>query len=201
MKIKSNERGITLLITLLLMGVLLGISASLLNITLKQYQLAGIALSSETAFQAANAGLECILYHDFLEAGSPFEVPGDGITEQTSGASVSCMGSGNVSNSVGDGRAASGEEQRFQFDWGNICSEVSVYKFADDAPVDVIVNGRNMRPDLVDNGTGTLPPDGIGDPCPAGSVCTVVQARGYNVPCNNIDTNPRVVEREYTQVY
>lgn len=199
---QKNQRGITLLITLLLMGVLLGISASLLNLTLKQYQLAGIALSSETAFQAANAGLECILYYDFLEP-SPFEVPVDG-SEQLSQPSVSCMGGGSVlaenspnetSDTDNDGRASSGVEQRFRFDWGNVCSEVSIYKFSTTDPGGalVTVGGRNMRQDLDSDGTG--------DPCPAGSVCTVVQARGYNVPCDDIGSNPRVVEREYTQVY
>ncbi len=207
-KYKTGERGITLLITLLLMGVLLGVSASLLNLTLKQYQLAGIALSSETAFQAANAGLECILYHDF-SAGDPFAVSDDGMG-QLPETDVSCMEDssddlegGNNSNAGNQsGQVESGEEQRFSFTWSGVCSEVSIYKFSNaDTPENVIVNGRNMRQDLVNNSTGAPVPDGLGDPCPAGSVCTVVQARGYNVPCDDIGSNPRVVEREYTQVY
>jgi hypothetical protein len=178
MQKKQNERGITLLITLLLMGVLLGVSSSLLNVTLKQYQLSGIALSSEVAFQAANAGLECILYNDFPVTGSStFAVPNDG-NEQAVSPSVLCMGESlPVTNSAGDGRAASSEEQLF---------EVSVYKFSDaDDTVPVEVDGRSFR----------------STDCPAGSVCTVVQARGYNVPCASINGSARVVEREYTQVY
>ncbi len=65
---------------------------------------------------------------------------------------------------------------------------MSVYKFFNEsASVNVLVNGTDMRP--------------IDGPCPAGSVCTVVQSRGYNVPCAQVNTSPRVVEREYTQVY
>lgn len=241
MRIQHNQDGITLLITLLLMGVLLGISTSLLNITIKQFQLSDIARSSETAFQAASAGMECALYHDSTQGGDgEFAVPGiddddgDGISgvndandslgrtplrddlddggdtsldRQDLPASIGCMGQSEYLNdAVTGGFAMSGEEQHFQFTWeaspGNgVCSDISVYKFheemefdydEDDDGVDehagipVIVNGVNMK--------------ASGD-CPEGSVCTVIQARGYNVPCGQITTAGRVVEREYTQVF
>ncbi len=190
MHIKKNQEGITLLITLLLMGVLLGVSSSLLNITLKQFQLSGIAFASEVAFQAANAGMECALYYDFPKTGSgPFKVPSNG-SQQTTEASIACMGLSAVSSGI---EARSGEEQNFQFTWGEsgfqVCSDISVYKFSDaTTPVPVVVNGVDMRG---------------GVPCPADaeSDCTVIQSRGYNVACNDIDSGSRVVEREYTQVY
>ncbi len=190
-KISTQQDGITLLITLLVMGVLLAISASILSITLKQYQLAGIANASEIAFQAAGAGMECILYHDLPTVGeSPFAILGDGSTVPEE-SSISCMNvaSGDIESS-NNGTVVSGEEQKFLFSWGSpeVCSEVSVYKFFNEsAVVPVVINGKNMRP--------------IDGPCPAGSVCTVVQARGYNVACSSINTSARVVEREYTQVY
>lgn len=204
MKINTTERGVTLLITLLLMGVLLGVGASLLSITLKQYQLAGIAYTSEMAFQAATAGMECALYHDFPKNGpGPFDVPGDG-TGRNPIASLVCMNglsSGDIVGGAGvcDGcndlnDTESGEEQRFQFSWQNginvpeICSEVSVYKFySESGDLDLIVDGIKVREEQ----------------CPQNSSCTVVKARGYNFPCSTVSsgTNPRVVEREYTQVY
>jgi hypothetical protein len=204
----NDQSGITLLITLLLMGVLLGIGATLLNITLKQLQLSSIALESEVAFQAANAGVECILYYDFVDPSHPFDVFGNG-DEQANAPSISCMGSPLVSaaddvtssgkadedesgtNTKHNGKAASGDEQRFRFEWSNRCTEVSVYKFfleddldgtAEGTPVEV--DNQPMRPD-----------------CPEGSECTVVQSRGYNVLCGDINNGSRVVEREYTQVY
>ena len=206
MKTPNTQEGITLLVTLLLMGVLLGISASLLNVTLKQYQLSGIGYASEIAFQAANAAMECILYHDrkTTSGGSspglkPFDVPNSG--EQSSDVSIRCMTSGDiyedsVSNlpsyvdpTPGNRRTRSGGGQRFTFEWGTsptVCSEVTVYKFySDTAAVPVMVGTTNMR---------------TSGSCPAGSVCTVVQARGYNVACNQ-RSNSRVVEREYTFVY
>jgi hypothetical protein len=191
-RIQTSEDGITLLITLLTMGVLLAVSASLLNITLKQYQLSGIAVASETAFQAASAGMECVQYHDFINGVFDVDAPR---------TPIQCFGE-NQNNGVPNGDddndtvIDSGEEQRFQFDWGAppICTDVSIYKFfdADDDVTMILPNGENMD---VDRDS-----DGDTDPCPAGSVCTVVQSRGYNVPCGNLDT-PRVVEREYTQVY
>lgn len=204
---RGQEEGIALLITLLLMGVLLSIGASLMNITLKQYQFSGLAFASESAFQAANAGIECVMYLDYRDGNpapgmqSVFDVPGDG-NEQTDIPTVSCMGNVNVQamnvDSDADRKMVSGEEQRFQFTFGNpnVCTEVSVYKFRDDLnPVPVIVDGINMRKDGDNNG--------VGDPCPVGGICTVVQSRGYNVSCAEVNagTNPRIVEREYTQVY
>lgn len=197
----QKKEGVTLLVALLLVGVLLGISTSLLNVTLKQYQLAGIAYSSEIAFQAANAGMECVLYHDYPKTGtSTFAVPGDG-SEQSSQQTLTCMNGGvaniaaipNNPDYPGDGdgvRAVSGEEQNFQFDWGvnpGVCVDVSVYKYYSTSG-DLIrsVNGVDL---------------GNGDLCPANSECTIVQSRGYNVPCGQISSGAKVVEREYTLVY
>lgn len=187
---KTNQDGITLLITLLLMGVLVAVSTSLLNITLKQYQLSGISLASETAFQAASAGMECALYNDWIN--KHFDIGPRN--------AISCFNNieSNDEGVDGNGIANSGEEQRFQFNWKiqsdspDVCSEISVYKFHDATiPVDVSINGVLFR-------TKT---DGTSDPCPAGSVCTVIQSRGYNVACAQISSGRRVVEREYTQVY
>ena len=176
MRIQKNHDGITLLITLLLMGVLLGVSSSILNITLKQFQLSGIAYQSEVAFQAANAGLECAQFHDWEN--NSFDVPSDGTR---AAASVACMEEVAVFDSLGT--AGSGDEQKFQFSWGTpgVCSEFSVYKYYSETG-DVAMG---IRP----------------EPCTRGSECTVIKARGYNVACGQIGGGGRVVEREYTIVY
>ncbi len=182
-RINGNQDGITLLITLLLMGVLLGVSSSLLNVTLKQFQLSGIAVVSEVAFQAASAGMECAVYQD--QVNNKFNQVVTGTTARTS---IPCFDKPSASD-LNSGNVTSGSEQRFRFSWGSpeICTEMSIYKFYNATnPVPVTVNGVNMRPS--------------GD-CPAGSVCTVVQSRGYNVTCASIAGGGRVVEREYTQVY
>ena len=207
MRTQHNQDGITLLVTLLLMGVLLGVSTSLLNVTLKQYQLSGVAVSSEIAFQAANAGMECALYNDFLGFGNPnpnsvFDVPNDEDEEQATQPSITCMEQLADAQTIdiidtsladpGNGMMASGEEQRFEFDWGSdpvVCTMVSIYKFA--STTQVTVNGQDMR----NKNNSAL------NECPVGAECTVIQSRGYNVSCGDIGGGNRVVEREYTQVY
>lgn len=178
-RMHTSEDGLTLLITLLLTGVLLAVTASLVNITLKQYQFSSISYDSEVAFQSANAGMECVLYHDWEEGVFDLDEPR---------GPISCFGQGS-SGDLASGPVESGTERRYQFEWGDpaiICTNVSVYKFFS-ASVDVplIVDGIQIRE----------------QDCPAGSTCTFIQARGYNVSCDDIGTSPRVVEREYSVLY
>lgn len=185
----TAQRGLTLLVTLLLMSVLLTITASLLNITLKQFQISGIARESEMAFEAADAGIDCVLYHDLSVAGGgTFNVPGDG-TEQSSRPQMTCMGAtANADDTLDDntnGQMKSGEEQRFQFDWGtpSLCTKVSVYKFySTSADVDI----NNV--------------EGVTKTCQQNFVCTIVVSHGYNNSCGNL-SNLRTVERKLVQVY
>lgn len=187
----NMNRGIALLITMLLTSVLLGVATSLLNISLKQYQLAGIARDSEVAFQAASSGSECIQYYDNVADAddnpvngrqSIFDVPGDG-SNQTVAASASCMG---AAPSVNSAPVASGEEQRFSFTWGTpeVCSVVSIYKYYNE-------NGDEAIPAIV---TGNTPSQ-----CDQGVTCTIVKARGYNMGCTATAKNK--LEREITIRY
>jgi hypothetical protein len=182
---RKKQEGITLLVTLLLMGVLLGVSASLLNITLKQFQLSGVGYSSEVAFQAANAGMECALYRDWVSKEYDIGALRNAV-QCFSSVSSSDIGSDPNTNGTVD----SGEEQLFQYAWGTNpqkCSQISVYKFFNaTAPVNLLINGVDVRPS---------------SDCPANTICTVIQARGYNVACAVTTTASRVVEREYTQIY
>ena len=175
----NNQRGIALLITLLIMSVLLAVSGSLLNITLKQYQFASIGLASEMAFQAANAGLECMLFHDFQDypATGKFDI---GQTAPT----INCMGDSD--NEVGT--ITSGTGYTYQFDWGSpgVCSDITIYKFFN----------AGASQDM----TSAM---GRSSTCPAGVTCTVIRARGYNSACPTPPANfaPRTIEREITQRY
>jgi Tfp pilus assembly protein PilX len=92
-----------------------------------------------------------------------------GVFDIGSGAqTISCMGQNvSVSGSISE------DPIEFQFDWQEsgqaVCTKVAVTKFAGpDAP--------------------------SGYTCDSGAVCTQVESRGYNRPCNQLDS-PRVVER------
>ncbi len=194
-KAHQYEGGIALLITLLLMGVLLGIGTALLNVTLKQYQLSGVTFQSEIAFQAANAAMECALYNHYTTGD-------DGVFYDAaiSGTRIVTLNCFEESEADMLATALTSEspnnEQRFQFTWGTnpqVCSGFSAYIFhlpdnndgdLDDLPV--LVDGEQLRQ----------------NDCREGSTCAVFKARGYNVPCDSIDDGgARVVEREFTLVY
>jgi hypothetical protein len=175
------------------MSVLLGISSSLLNITIKQYQFSGIGLASEQAFQAANAGMECLSYWDNNIDGtfpdyptSRFDVNGDG-TPTTSETGVSCMGDTDDDILNSGVSVTSGMEQKFRFSWGTpaVCTEVSIYKFYNTG------SSQSMNTALGLTGTND---------CAPGVVCTVIRSRGYNVACA-ASFPLRTIERELTQRY
>lgn len=201
----KNQEGIALLITLLLMGVLLGISTALLAVTLKQFQLSGITFQSEKAFQAANAAMECANFYLTPKAGDSIFFDAAVVTKtRIPAGAFFCFNQANAIDEVGgtvgseyDADDEDFNEQRFQFTWGTgsdkVCSEFSVYIFhnpqvggvdASEA-IDVIVHG-------------SLP---LRNDCPEGGTCSVVEARGYNVACEDMDAGGRVVEREFIVVY
>lgn len=189
------QRGIALLITLLTMSVLLGVTAVLLNVSIRQFKLSNIAKDSETAFNAASAGMECISYHDFANHPNPsiFGVNGDGSMVPEEGA-VECMGETSSDiDASNNGTVVSGEEQKFQFEWGNnptVCTDVSIFKFYDDGS-----DGDGQGDDMQTALNSTNP-----NLCPENATCTVIRARGYNVACGDIGT-ARTIERELVQRY
>jgi hypothetical protein len=190
------HRGITLLVTLLLMSVLLGVSASLITVSVSQFKISNISRSSEMAFQAASTGVDCIAFFDrnFDDPNSFFKVKGDG-TPVPEEIGVKCMNvtSDDVSN---DDNVQSGDEQRFRFSWGTpeVCTDVSIYKFYDTdsgSTPDADKNGDDMK-DALRKTLSTY--------CPEQVECTVIRSRGYSVPCDDID-NANVLERELVERY
>lgn len=62
-KIK-NDKGFTLLFSILVSVLILSVGTSMISITLKQLILSGSGRESQFAFYAANTGIECALYWD-----------------------------------------------------------------------------------------------------------------------------------------
>lgn len=195
MKRKTQQSGITLLITLLLMSVLLAISASLLNVTLKQFKLSSIAKDSEMAFQAAQSGLECAVFWDVQNL---FDVDPNNVPVPEEDV-VGCMGEVSADLESANDTVTSGERQLFRFQWGNpeVCTEVDVFKYSENSTVDGNADGPDMSDEL-----GTVNPVYCPESDPASTPieCTIIKSRGYNTSCNNL-SNPRTVEREITQRY
>jgi Tfp pilus assembly protein PilX len=58
----EKQAGFALLISLLVVGVVISVGLSILDLSIKQVRLASNATESEKAFHAANAGIECARY-------------------------------------------------------------------------------------------------------------------------------------------
>ena len=155
----QQQRGFTLLLAIMVSGIVVAIGMSLLSISLKQFKIASILHDSETAFQVANAGVECMRYWDI--AGEAGGKEGGYFDVGAPSSMIECFG-----ESRNAGGASNGQEQNFEFAWTNsgsgieVCTDVSIYKFFDAA------NPTSMSS------------IGVPGTCPAGVECTVIQSRG-----------------------
>ena len=59
---KQQDQGFTLLYSLIISSLILATVLSIVNVALKQKAISGFARQSQTAFYAANSGMECALY-------------------------------------------------------------------------------------------------------------------------------------------
>ncbi len=174
-----EQQGLALIIALIVGTVALAVGLSLLNVTLRQFILSGVARDSEIAFHAAYAGIECARYEDVQN--NVFAVGGGDVT-------INCMSTDETYDDAND-NISSGEEQVYEFDWGVVnssCTELSVYKY--DA-----TGGDETIPGALIGGTNRT--------CNDGNVCTVIQSRGYNVSCAERTSNIRSIEREVVIIY
>ncbi|MEX0652400.1 MAG: pilus assembly PilX N-terminal domain-containing protein [Candidatus Paceibacterota bacterium] len=113
-KNKTQKRGFTLLVAVLISGVLLSIGLAIFNITIKELLLSSSGRESQFAFYAADSGIECALYWD--QKGSAFST-------STAGA-IACN-----STSIPEvGGLGYNSAMTFQFEVDGYCSAVSVTK-------------------------------------------------------------------------
>jgi hypothetical protein len=185
---KKQPGGFALLISLIVVGVVITVGLSILDISITQVRLSDNAEQSEIAFNAANAGMECGQYWTrslasimasggaFLDGGNPPQCFGANANVLINGDSISSgTGDGEIS---GTGSAYVYDDE---FDWsGSVprCSRIST----------LVVNANDVSSDLTVNGVPTLI---AGYPestfvCEGGSRCTILSVRGYNKSCGNI---------------
>lgn len=179
--------------------VVLMIGSTILSSTIKQISLSQIAVQSEKAFHAANAGMECARYWNVVNTWDDGDNGTSGYDEQPD--EIVCgditIGSGNFDDSVALAHNAT-EVTEFEINWAdsgfnpggsdleadsfNTCTKVSVYKYKN-------TTGSSI--------TMTVAPSGLkgGNDCDDGLECTVVLSKGYNRPCNELGS-VKTVERE-----
>ena len=173
-----QKSGFALLLALIVTSVSLAIGLSLLDVTVKQIALSATARESEIAFQAAAAGMDCLI---FARSHYPIDSQIDGGT-----VPVDCL---NKSITVSD--TNSDPNTQFfsdQFDWTlpsgqDICVDFTM------AVIDASLGDETFAEP---NGAGVKT-------CVSGRVCTYAYARGYNRDCTEASSGSIfLVQRELT---
>lgn len=186
-----KEKGFALLITLVVVSVVLAIGLSLLFITTKQYLLAVTANESEKAFQAAQIGLECMRYHRAQPT-----TRAKLLHEDTSNWPPPLACAGITSNIVNSSPILSGVpsgvwmyKYQYKYSLANSCIDTSLYI------ADYRGAGSNQPYNISAQGEGLTQIE-----CNAGTLCTAIFARGYNRPCDQLDSI-LTIQREITVQY
>lgn len=177
---KREKSGFALLMTLLLLGVVIGVTLSIVELTLRQVRLTIDGRDAEIAFQAASAGVECA-QRIARNADSAVVAGGDldfDCFETNVGAATNISGLNSDDNN-------SLRRYRSEIDWNNRCTEIDLIAVITDED-DVTIS--NIQSQIFNY------PDSSWQ-CFAGSTCFVVATAGYNVPCADKD-NLGVLKRE-----
>lgn len=192
MKTPPPQSGFALLMTLIVVGVVLSIGLTILDVSIKQVRLSTNAKDSEIAFHAANAGMECARYvrneeSDLMEIG-------DSITPDCFGGTLESNGMTDLtgeSDVVGDGEVFL---YNYDITWGTAadrCTRVLTLVASAD-----ITGGGIVVSNVSTNGWMPGFPTSEVIDCVAGSRCTAISVRGYNKPCSIVTTAKGTVERE-----
>lgn len=201
----TKESGFALLITLIVVGAVLSVGLSMLDLSIKQVKLSTNAKDSEIAFHAANAGMECA--QKVRNSSASLMESGNAITP-------SCFNGSLDSNTVEDmvltvppgvtitnisggalGATDAVNRYDYKFNWDNPnpdrCTEIyTLVVKADIAENGIKITGMPNVP-----GFSGFPADVTDLVCTAGSTCTVMSVKGYNQSCGNISARG-TVERE-----
>jgi hypothetical protein len=185
----APQSGFALLVSLVVVGVVLSVGMVLLDLTIKQVELATTTRNSEIAFHAANAGMECAQYVRRANPTLNSTIPGS-ITPE-------CFGASALANTRTENAALDIYEYDYQFTWGSSGSErCSLIRMVVANPE---VSDIDVNDILISNASfqTVIPgyPDGQAFECSEGSQCTTISVKGYNRPCPQIN-NFGVVERE-----
>ncbi|MCA9363460.1 hypothetical protein KC851_04020 [Candidatus Kaiserbacteria bacterium] len=200
-KYKQRETGFALLMSLIVVGVIVTIGLTLLDLSVKQLNLSTNARNSEISFHAANAGAECARYvrrsfADDMEAGN--DITNVSCFDQTIGSvrAIAVSDSAPITEvGLDDASDAEATVYSYYYTWGTNNDRCSV--------IDTLVVNADIDGDgaVVNN----MPVFFLGyvsstKDCDPGSICTVVSVRGYNQACDGgSDPTPQgygTIERE-----
>ncbi len=91
----QTQKGFTLVLSIVIAALVLSIGISILNITIKEQVLTASGRDSQIAFNAADSGMECVLYWDLKDTVvNPFDT-------YNVGPDITCNG-GSVTQTIQD---------------------------------------------------------------------------------------------------
>ncbi len=185
-----TQPGFALLMTLLVVTVVVSITLTVIELTIKQLNLSVTAKDSEIAFHAANAGMECVRYARRLASTS--------LETKVNNVRINCFNVTNQnlrlqSDSLNRGSADEDWVSYYQAEvsWltGDRCSVIDMVLInvptTETSPV-VIGNLDSIFSSFSDSDTKN---------CDPGAKCTIAEVVGYNKNCTNINS-PGTVRRE-----
>lgn len=184
--IKNDVKGFALLITLIVVGVVLSVGLTILDLSIKQIQLSFISSESEKAFHAANAGAECARYWRGVASSSMV------IGQTISPTCFEVVPDTNTVNEITTGVTGDGEvyQYEYEFTWGvePRCTQINT----------LIASSTALGTGVTTSNMTTLIPGYSGNDdyyCDSGSQCTTISVRGYNQSCGTIG-GYGIVQRE-----
>lgn len=193
----KKQSGFALLMTLIVVGVVLSIGLSVLDLSIKQIRLSTNTKDSEIAFHAANAGMECArFWHRTL--GTEME-NGELLTDvECFGADATEMNPLHTGLDPGEVEAEEIEntsdgvayQYQYKVSWptNDRCTIVNT----------LVANVFAFQNNLTITGMDSLfpgYPGGATKICEEGERCATIAVRGYNKPCNQVPSYG-TVERE-----
>ena len=183
---KHSKSGFALLISIIVVGVVVSVGLSILELTIKQLALATNSKDSETALHAANAGLECAQYWRNKEY-KKFEEGDDDEVVAT------CFGTGSSHEEIfekdEDIDVSDGEGSVYkytaEFDWGAVdvdarCSLITM--------IVMMADSESSDPLKIDDISDYISGYDIGESkeCEPGGICTLTSVQGYNKSCGEV---------------
>lgn len=170
----KSQSGFALLITLLVISIVIAVTLSIIELSLKQLELAVDSRDAEIAFHAASAGLECSqrarrFSSASIELGNNFTLQCFGVTKTMS----------NNLNGITELDTSNGDVFRYttSIDWGSgidaRCSDVDI--------ITIVANTGNTRASNLKAQIPNYPSNTKS--CAAGARCTIASVAGYSARC------------------
>lgn len=180
----KHKEGFALLMTLIVVGVVLSVGLTILDLSIKQVRLSTNAVQSEISFHAANAGAECARYIRRIRAEDMVKGLGLG-TVQCFGVEDDSPTADSIASGSNDPDDGIITKYTYEIPWlsGKSCTVVNTIVMAAEIGGDglTILNMRDHMPGFPDNDD-----DGDNDievGCQAGSQCTIISVQGFNQNC------------------